>query len=409
MEKEFSRRHDIETIALVSVSHASSHFYHLVIPSLFPWLMKDFGLSFTEMGFLATAFFFISAFGQAASGILADKYGARIALFVGLALLGISGLLLACSVNYPMLVAASLCAGAGNSVFHPADYSLINYNISKSRLGHGFAWHGVTGNIGWAVCPLFMVTLATLFSWQTAALGASAVAFAILAVVFIRRKTFTYDQSNDPDDGTQAQKPPTKTLTFLRIPAVWLCFAFFLFTTCGFSCLQNFGPTVFRESYGLNIKEASMALTSYLVCAGAGNLCGGFLTNIKRYSPDTIVALFVGMGAATACFISSCLLTGLWAIPLMGLMGIFIGLASPSRDSLIRGATLKKLSMKSVGRVYGFVYCGMDCGQSLSPILFGAIMDAGLYSYALYGVAFFQCLAILTVLNVGKLVKTNTI
>ena len=39
---------DFQVMTLVSFAHATSHFFHLVIPSLFPWLMADFGLSFTR-------------------------------------------------------------------------------------------------------------------------------------------------------------------------------------------------------------------------------------------------------------------------------------------------------------------------------------------------------------------------
>src|SRR5437773_51094 len=51
---------DFRVMSLVGFAHATSHFFHLVIPSLFPWLMADFGLSFTRAGTLTTAFFVIS-------------------------------------------------------------------------------------------------------------------------------------------------------------------------------------------------------------------------------------------------------------------------------------------------------------------------------------------------------------
>ncbi len=92
-------------------------------------------------------------------------------MYLGLILLASSAIVLGLSVNYPMLFLAAALAGAGNSVFHPADYSLMNYNISKRMLGHAFAyWHTFTGNIGWAICPLFMVLMAENYGWRAAAL-----------------------------------------------------------------------------------------------------------------------------------------------------------------------------------------------------------------------------------------------
>ena len=41
---------DIETISVIGFVHGVSHFFHLLLPPLFPWLMPEFGLSFTGIG-----------------------------------------------------------------------------------------------------------------------------------------------------------------------------------------------------------------------------------------------------------------------------------------------------------------------------------------------------------------------
>ena len=58
-----SSRSDVAVIALIGFVHAVSHFFHLVIPVLFPWLMPAFGLSYTQAGALMTIFFAISGLG----------------------------------------------------------------------------------------------------------------------------------------------------------------------------------------------------------------------------------------------------------------------------------------------------------------------------------------------------------
>src|SRR5437899_11193829 len=86
---------DLRVMSLVGFAHATSHFFHLVIPPLFPWLMADFGLSFTRAGTLMTAFFVVSGIGQALAGFAVDRYGAQRVLRTGLALLGLSAVTLA--------------------------------------------------------------------------------------------------------------------------------------------------------------------------------------------------------------------------------------------------------------------------------------------------------------------------
>lgn len=394
-----TKEHDVMGIFLISIAHASSHFYHLVVPSLFPWLMPAFGLNFVQAGALMTTFFVISALGQSASGFLVDRYGPKVGLYLGLSLLAASAFVLGFSQNIVMLFCASALAGAGNSVFHPTDYSLMNYNIENKRLGHAFAWHNITGNIGWAICPLFMVTLAEHYGWRLAAFSASSVAITVLIIELLFAKVFSRDQRGDTTS-VKSEKEKS-SFGFLSEPSVWFCFFFFFFTSGAFGVLQSFSQTIFKHAYGLDITGASAALTGYLLGCGFGSFCGGFLTNQKKLSSDKVVGISLAFAAAMSILLASQLLTGYWAVVLMSLMGYGVGIANPSRDLMIREATIKKLSMRSIGRVYGFTYCGMDCGQSLSPVVFGPILDAGLFSFALFGVAILQTCAIFTALQVG--------
>ena len=87
-------RSDVSVIALVGFAHAVSHFFHLVIPLLFPWLMPAFGLTFTQAGVLMTVFFVISGLGQALAGMVVDRTGSKPVLLCGVLLLALSGLLL---------------------------------------------------------------------------------------------------------------------------------------------------------------------------------------------------------------------------------------------------------------------------------------------------------------------------
>lgn len=70
-------RQDARTIGLVGLAHGSSHFFHMLLPPLFPWLIAEFGFSYSELGVLVSVFFVISGVGQALSGFLVDRVGAR--------------------------------------------------------------------------------------------------------------------------------------------------------------------------------------------------------------------------------------------------------------------------------------------------------------------------------------------
>ena len=149
-----SLRQDATVISLVGFAHGTSHFFHFMIPPLFPWLMAEFGLSFTQVGLAMTVFFVVSGVGQALAGFVVDRFGALRVLAGGIALLALSGLVLASAQSFPMLLAAAMVAGLGNSVFHPADFTLLNRRVSPPRLGHAFSVHGLSGSLGWAASPV---------------------------------------------------------------------------------------------------------------------------------------------------------------------------------------------------------------------------------------------------------------
>jgi predicted MFS family arabinose efflux permease len=394
-----ARAGDYRVMSLVAFAHGTSHFFHLVIPSLFPWLMAEFGLSFTRAGTLTTAFFVVSGIGQAAAGFAVDRWGAQRVLSAGLALLTLSALALASAQGYPALIAAALLAGAGNAVFHPADFTVLNRRVSPPRLGHAFSAHGVAGNVGWGVAPVLMAGIATVAGWRSAALSAALLGFVALASVILLRGTLSAPApAHAPGAGKDAER--SSPFAFLRVGAVWMCFFFFLASTMGMSALQNFAPSVLNHVYGLPLTAAASALTLFLLAGAAGIAAGGFLAT--RYEAhERVVAVLLVMAAAMALVLASGGVPPLTVTPLMAIFGFCTGTATPSRDLLVRRAAMDRFGQGSFGRIYGFVYSGLDAGLSVAPVVFGPLLDRGMFPSVLYGVALFQGLAVLAALRVG--------
>ncbi|MBQ0130746.1 MAG: MFS transporter, partial [Comamonas sp.] len=164
-----AQRRDVRTMSLVGLAHGSSHFFHLLLPPLFPWLIADFGTSYAELGVMVSLFFVVSGTGQMLSGFLVDKVGAQRVLFAALSSFMVAGLLAASAQNYAMLLAASFFAGLGNAPFHPVDFTILNKRITAKNIGHAFSVHGISGNLGWASAPVFMLGITTWTgSWRAA-------------------------------------------------------------------------------------------------------------------------------------------------------------------------------------------------------------------------------------------------
>jgi MFS family permease len=124
-------------------------------------------------------------------------------------------------------------------------------------------------------------------------------------------------------------------------------------------------------------------------------LAGGFLA-ARTARHDRVAATGLGVGAVLILLLALFAPLATWAIPLLALTGFALGATGPSRDMIVRGATPKGAS----GRVYGFVYSGLDLGSALGPVALGAMLDHGSPRLVAAAIAVFLFVAIATVVQV---------
>ncbi|CAN5289839.1 MFS transporter [soil metagenome] len=390
-------RSDASVIGLVGLAHMISHFSQLLLAPLFPWLKEAFSASYAELGFLMTIFFVVSCAVQALSGFVVDRFGPRPILFGGLALLGVAAFGYSVSTSYWMLAGFAVVGGMGNGVFHPVDYTLLNRKISPSRLGHAYSVHGITGSLGWALAPALMVGLTFAYSWRVALATAGVLAFAVLAVLLVNRDKLALKVAAPASGGARLEGG----LDFLKIPAVWMCFAFFFWFAIVLSVVQAFAPEAARQLHDVPQALVAMCLTIYMVCSAGGMVLGGFLASNPARC-ERIVGAGMGLAAMVALTLALGHLSA-WMVPvLFGVMGFAAGIAGPSRDLLVKRSTPENAS----GRVYGVVYAGLDIGQAVSPLIFGTLMDHGQYRGVLLGLALMQGVLIASAFNVRRVRRT---
>ena len=392
-------REDVALIGLVGLAHGISHFSQLLLPPLFPWLKDAFGVSYTELGLLMTIFFVVSCIVQALSGFVVDRFGPRPVLFGGLALLGLAAFGYAASPNYGVMALCTAVAGIGNGVFHPVDFTLLNRKVHPSRLGHAFSAHGITGSLGWALAPAMVVPLAIASSWRVALASAGALAFMVLAVLWLNREQLALE--------TAEARPVASALAaegsfdFLKIPAVWMCFGFFFFFAASLSGVQTFAPAAAQQLHGVPVGLTAMCITIYMVCSAAGMVAGGFMAADPARC-ERIIAAGFSVAACVALLVAFADIPPLAVPVLFAVMGFGAGMAGPSRDLIVKRAA----PPNATGRVYGVVYSGLDIGQAVAPLAYGALMDHHQPALVWLGIAVVQALLIVNAFNVRKVRRT---
>ena len=367
-------RTDVNVIGLVCLAHLMSHFYLLVVPPIFFLLTEEFGVGYAAMGLAMTMFYLASGLLQTPAGFLVDRLGGKTVLVGGLAVLSGGMLLIGLAPSYPLLLAAFMFAGAGNSVFHPSDMAILNARIEPTRLGYAFSMHAVAGNLGWIVAPLFSVAVATAFGWRTALIAAGAIGLAIALLLAFQPVLRTETQVTAPGESDRRRDGGGlrgNLMLLLSVP-VLTCFSFFVFSSMTTVALQTFSIPAMVGLYGVAVTLATGTLTGYLLGAVAGTLAGGFIASrTRRHDAAAISGILAAMLFVLA--LASGRLPQAMLFLTMGLAGFFVGTVNPSRDIVIRDVT----PAHARGKVYGFVYSGMDLGSSVGPPLVGWLLDTG--------------------------------
>jgi predicted MFS family arabinose efflux permease len=297
------------------------------------------------------------------------------------------------SPSYVFLVPLAALAGLGNAVFHPADYAILNGSVSATRVGRAYSVHGISGNLGWAAAPITVVALSHFVGWRAALMAVGAAGVLVTLCLISQAHVLTDRRPRVAAEAT----PWHSSVRLLVATPILVAFVFFALIAMAIIGLQSFAVTAVVAIYEVPLALATGALTALLVGSAAGILTGGVLADRSRRH-DVVAAVGAAAAAAFALTIASGAVPAVLLAGVMALVGFCLGCTQPSRDMLVRGATPPGAS----GKVYGFVYSGLDAGSALTPLLFGWLMDHGQPRMVFIAAAVAMLLTILTAVQVRR-------
>jgi len=266
--------------------------------------------------------------------------------------------------------------------------------VRKERLGYAFSGHGIAGYLGYAAAPVYAIAVAGAYGWRHALVGAALIGAAVIAVLAFHRDAIHVEPA---DRGREKGGDAGGLAADLRILAsqpVLMCFGYFVLVSVAFIAMQNFGVATTMALYGIGAQLASATLTAYLLGGAAGILSGGFVaSHTSRH--DIVAVSGMAVNAGFMFLIASAALPAALLPALGAAAGFSSGLTNPSRDLIVRHTT----PPGATGKVYGFVYSGLDVGSMVTPVYFGWLLDGGRPAVVFYTVVVTAVLTIGTVLS----------
>ncbi|MDH5747722.1 MAG: MFS transporter [Rhodospirillales bacterium] len=390
-----SVRHDARVLGLVGTGHFVSHFFHLSLAPLFPLLVIDFGVSYMALGLAVALYNGASGAVQVPIGFLVDRIGARIVLIVGLLVQALAFVAMSAVPTFEWLLVLAVIAGAANSVFHPANYSILSHSVDQRRMGRAFSIHTFTGHLGNSVAPATIIFIAALWGWRMA-LAAAGAAGLVMVIAMIMQSSVLIGDSADakPDQGSEDIAPAVDGFKLLFSAPMLMFFLFFSMTSMTTSGITSFSIVALGSLHGMSLESAGVALTGYLFASALGILLGGIIADMTSRHNFVAALAFI----ATAGMIG---VIGVSVLPAAFIIGLYImaglcqGIIRPARDMMVRAVAPKGTS----GKVFGFVSTGIAVGGTLVPIFLGWVIDQGQPQWIFYLIALFNLLALATIIT----------
>ena len=153
-------------ISLTGCSHAFSHGYMLIFPTVLLLLQKEFSLGYLELGVISNIATLTYGLGALPGGMIYNLFGPRRLYLI--CFLGSTGalILVAASSGLILMIAGLALLGVFGSIYHPLANALITAKVRE--YGRALGIHGAAGNIGLAMAPFTVGLIASYSGWRYA-------------------------------------------------------------------------------------------------------------------------------------------------------------------------------------------------------------------------------------------------
>ncbi|HEY0628035.1 MAG TPA: MFS transporter [Sphingomicrobium sp.] len=346
-----------------------------------PLMQGDLGLSATEFGLVASAFFWIYGPVQLLVGWLCDRFNVYRLMTVGLLLWAVATLLMGFVGGFLSLLVLRVMLGVGESIAFPGTSKIIaeqvpaeKRGIANSAVSLGIALGPAAGTLAgglilasWGWRPIFilfgLVTLLWLLPWQR-------------TIAKLPKPSIAADRPKQVPIGALLQRWPLWSMSIAHIASNY-----------GFYFLLIWLPNYLVKARGLDIGEMTLLATlGYLAQAVAAigfgvwsdrwTASGRSEGQIRRWM--MIVAQIIqGIAIVGVLMAESAVGIGIWLV--------IAGIATGSLSLNVYAVAQMFAGPRAAGSWIGFQNAiGNSFSGILGPIVTGVIVDAAGYDGAFY-------------------------
>jgi len=375
----------MRVIGACALAHLINDLIQAVLPSIYPVLKANYGLTFTQVGLITLTFQLTASLLQPWVGYHTDRHPKPWLLPAGMVCTLVGILMLAFVGSFASILMASALVGIGSSTFHP-EASRVARLASGGRYGLAQSTFQVGGNAGSAFGPLLAAAIVIPYGQGSVAWFSLFAVFAIGVLYGLSRWYRNHLNLFRLKQGGQA----THGLSRGRVRFALVILALLVFSKYFYmASFTSYFTFYLIEKFGLSVANSQLYLFLFLGAVAAGTFFGGPIGDrIGRKKVIWFSILGVAPFTLTLPYVDLC-----WT----GILSMVIGLVLASAFSAIV-VFAQELVPGNVGMIAG-VFFGLMFGfGGIGAALLGHLADLHGIEYAYRLCAYLPLLGILTIL-----------
>jgi sugar phosphate permease len=369
------------------VLHMLNHMISGALPMLYPEIMAEFSLSYSQLGLLRSANTFVTGFPQMFVGYLRRWTSGRVLLGAGNLINAVMNILAAFSRGFLQFFGFRILGGIGSSPQHPVGTSVVTSATDPSKRGRMLGLNQSIPSLAFTFTPLITAYLLTRMGWRPALalLSTPALLFSVILLFFVRGSSSSEAKTRDALSWTRLREA-MRNRNVLSISALRSVMAFRM-------GVRSFLPLYFIDILGFT-PESSGLLYSIMLSGGVlGPFFWGNVSDRINRKPLIIgITMASGLGYYLLNYV-----TGFWALAmLLFTIGFMV------QTVVVQSVLSESVEKTQLDQIFGLYFTIGFTIASFSSAIFGYIVQFYSFNWGFTYIAAMTLISLLPALYIRE-------